>query len=151
MSNEGALHGLQRGVDQSFSRFCSTSAGDLACQWECPLTERFPPFQGEREAEQMNRSAAWFDKHYAGFTVKRLIIHPAGKIESAAAFTHEVEGVRESDLKRLVRGVQQFFKSFESRDLRELSEADIQNLINAHALQVSDLISKYSRKLKDLK
>jgi replicative superfamily II helicase len=105
----------------------------------------------KREAEQMNRSAAWFEKHYAGLAVKRLIIHPAGKIESAAAFTHEVEGVREADLKRLVRAVQQFFKSFESRALRDLAEADIQKLINAYGLQVDNLVTKYSRKLKDLK
>ena len=34
----------------------------------------------------MNRSAVWFDKHYKGMQAKRLIIHPAGRIESAAAF-----------------------------------------------------------------
>ncbi|MEY9153378.1 DEAD/DEAH box helicase family protein [Bradyrhizobium japonicum] len=105
----------------------------------------------KREAEQMNRSSAWFDKHYAGFTVKCLMVHPAGKIESAASLTHEVEGVREADLKRLTRAVQQFFKSFESRDLKDLSVADIQKLLNSHELQVSDLTSKYSRKLKDMK
>ena len=105
----------------------------------------------KREAEQMNRSAAWFEKHYAGFAVKRLIVHPAGKIESAAAFTHEVEGVREGELKHLVRNVQKFFKSFKSRNLKDLSEGDIQKLINAHELQVSDLMTKYSRKLKDMK
>jgi replicative superfamily II helicase len=105
----------------------------------------------KRETEQMNRSSAWFDKHYPGMKVKRLIVHPAGKIESAAAFTHDVEGVRESDLKRLVKATREFFKSFASQNLNDLSEAHIQTLLNAHALAVSDLLTKYSRKLKDLK
>lgn len=105
----------------------------------------------KREAEQMNRSSAWFDKHYMGMKVKRLIIHPAGKIESAAAFTHEVEGVRESDLKRLVKASREFFKSFESQNLKDLSEAHIQTLLDSHHLSVSNLLSKYSRKLKDIK
>ena len=105
----------------------------------------------KREAEQMNRSAAWFEKHYAGFKVKRLIIHPSSKIESAAAFMHEVEGIRAGNLKRLASNVQKFFKSFESRELKDLSEGDIQKLINAHELQVSDLVKQYSVILKDMK
>jgi hypothetical protein len=105
----------------------------------------------KREAEQMNRSSAWFAKHYPGLKVKRIMIHPAGKIESAAAFLDEVEGMREADLRRLVRAARDFFKSFESRSLTDLSAADIQSLINAHELQVTDITSLYSRKLKDLK
>lgn len=105
----------------------------------------------KREAEQMNRSSAWFDKHYVGMKVKRLIIHPAGKVESAASFTHEVEGMREADLNRLVRCSREFFKSFESQNLSDLSETHIQKLLDSHGLSVPDLLSKYSRKLKDLK
>ena len=105
----------------------------------------------KREAEQMNRSSAWFDKHYVGMKVKRLIIHPAGKVESAASFTHEVEGMREADLNRLVRCSREFFKSFESQSLSDLSETHIQKLLDSHGLSVPDLLSKYSRKLKDLK
>ncbi|MDX0609400.1 DEAD/DEAH box helicase [Sinorhizobium medicae] len=105
----------------------------------------------KREAEQMNRSSAWFEKHYIGMKVKRLIIHPAGKIESAAAFTHEVEGVREADIKRLVKASREFFKSFENQNLKDLSESHIQTLLDAHQLSVPDLLSKYSRKLKDMK
>lgn len=105
----------------------------------------------KREAEQMNRSSAWFEKHYSGMKVKRLIIHPAGKIESAAAFTHEVEGVREADLKRMVQAARDFFKSFENQNLNDLSEFHIQNTINTYSLSVPDLLSKYSRKLKDIK
>ena len=105
----------------------------------------------KREAEQMNRSSAWFDKHYPGMKVKRLIVHPAGKVESAAAFTHEVEGMREPDLRRLVKSCREFFKSFESQNLKDLSTSQIQKMINAHGLAVDDLLKRYSRKLKDLK
>ena len=105
----------------------------------------------KREAEQMNRSNAWFDKHYLGMEVKRIIVHPAGKIESAASFTHEVEGMREADLKRLVKSAREFFKSFESQELNDLSGAHIQKLLNSHGLSVPDISTKYSRKLKDMK
>ena len=83
--------------------------------------------------------------------VKRLIIHPAGKIESAAAFTHEVDGVHEADLKRLVKATREFFKSFESIAIKDLADSNLQTLMNAHGLSVPDLLSKYCRTLKDLK
>ena len=67
----------------------------------------------KREAEQMNRSSAWFDKHYPGMKVKRVIVHPAGAVESAAAFTHEVQGMRDADLRKFVKACREFFKSFE--------------------------------------
>jgi replicative superfamily II helicase len=105
----------------------------------------------KREAEQMNRSSAWFDKHYPGMTAKRVIIHPAGKIESAAAFTHEVEGMRETELKKLVKACRSFFKAFESKNFDDLSAMDIQKIINAHQLDTESLMGKYTKKLKDLK
>jgi replicative superfamily II helicase len=105
----------------------------------------------KREAEQMNRSSAWFAKHYPGMKVKRIIVHPAGKIQSAAAFTHDVEGMRESELKKLVKACQEFFKSFESQNFKDLSTSQIQKMIDAHHLTVDDLINRYSKKLKDMK
>lgn len=105
----------------------------------------------KREAEQMNRSSAWFDKHYLGFDAKRIIIHPAGKIQSAAAFTHEVEGMRENDLKRLVKSCRAFFKTFEGLNFKDFSDEHTQQLIDLHNLSVSDFLSSYSQKLKDLK
>lgn len=104
----------------------------------------------KRETEQMNRSAAWFEKHYQGMRVKRLIVHPANKIQSAAAFTHEVDGMSENDLKRLVRAVRAFFKSFENQNLLDLSVMNIQALIDAHHLSVDDVINRYCSKLKNL-
>jgi len=99
----------------------------------------------------MNRSCVWFEKHYPGMSVKRIIVHPAGKVESAAAFTHEVEVMREADLKKLVKAVREFFKSFESQNFKDLSMSHIQKTIDAHKLSVLDLHRLYSRTLKNLK
>ena len=104
----------------------------------------------KRETEQMNRSSAWFDKHYAGMKVKRLIVHPGGSLQSAAALTHEVEVVREADLRKLVRAAREFFKSFEGKSFTDLSASHVQTLIDAHKLSVSDLFRIYSRRLRDL-
>jgi replicative superfamily II helicase len=105
----------------------------------------------KREAEQMNRSSAWFDKHYAGMSVTRLIIHPSNTVPSSAAFTHEVEAMRESELKRFVKSVREFFKSFEALNFKDLSTAQIQKMIDAHNLAVPELLSRYSKKLRNLK
>ena len=120
----------------------------IECKSEVDLTRAEI---NKRETEQMNRSSAWFEKHYPGMSAKRVIVHPAGKIESAAAFTHEVEGMRESDLKKFVKACREFFKSFEAQDLKDLSATHIQKMINAHQLGTDDLLTKYSRKLKNLK
>ena len=103
------------------------------------------------EAEQMNRSAAWFDKHYGGMRAKRLIIHPARRIASAAAFTHDVEGVGVSELRSLEKTCRQFFKAFEAQNFADLSALQIQKMVDAHHLSVDDLLTRYSSKLKDLR
>lgn len=120
--------------------------------WECKSEVEIKRSEiNKREAEQMNRSSAWFDKHYSGMNVKRIIIHPAYVVPSAAAFTHDVEAMRESELKRFVRQVRDFFKAFESLNFKDLSEQHIQKLVNTHRLSVSDLLSNYSKKLKNLR
>ena len=105
----------------------------------------------KREAEQMNRSSSWFEKHYPGKRSKRVIVHPAGKIESAAAFTHNVVGMRERDLKAFVKAVSSFFKSFESVDFHDLSPNRIQEMIDDYKISVNDIFTGYSSKLRDLK
>jgi replicative superfamily II helicase len=120
--------------------------------WECKSEVEIKRSEiNKREAEQMNRSSAWFDKHYAGMNVKRIIIHPAYVVPSAAAFTHDVEAMRESELKRFVKRVREFFKAFEALDFKDLSEQHIQRLVNTHRLSVSDLLIDYSKKVKNLR
>ena len=119
--------------------------------WECKSEVGIHRAEiNKREAEQMNRSSAWFDKHYAGMDVRRFIVHPAYIVESAAAFTHDVQAVRESELKRLVKAIKGFFKSFENQDFSDLSEGHIQKLLDTHRLSVSHLLDDYSKKLKNL-
>lgn len=120
--------------------------------WECKSEVGIHRAEiNKREAEQMNRSSAWFDKHYAGMNVRRFIIHPAYVVESAAAFTHDVQAVRESELKRFVKAIKAFFKSFENQDFRDLSEGHIQKLLDTHRLSVGHLLDDYCKKLKDVK
>jgi replicative superfamily II helicase len=120
--------------------------------WECKSEVGIHRAEiNKREAEQMNRSSAWFEKHYAGMDVRRFIIHPAYVVESAAAFAHDVQAVRESELKRLVKAIKAFFKSFENQDFRDLSEGHIQKLLDTHRLSVGHLLDDYCKKLKDVK
>jgi hypothetical protein len=105
----------------------------------------------KREAEQMNRSAAWFDKHYKSMKAKRIIIHPAKRIESAAAFTHDVEGITVADLRKLEKACREFFKGFEGQNFADLSAQHIQRMVDSHRLSVADLLTRYSRQLKDVK
>jgi replicative superfamily II helicase len=105
----------------------------------------------KREAEQMNRSSAWFDKHYGGMHIKRIIVHPSNTVPSSAAFTHEVEAMREHELKRLVQSVRGFFKSFEGLNFKDLSAAHIQKMIDSHNLSVPELLTQYSKKLRNTK
>ena len=105
----------------------------------------------KREAEQMNRSSAWFDKHYPGTNAKRIIVHPSNKVQHAAAFTHEVEAMREAELKKFAKSVREFFKSFEVVDFKDLSMVHIQKMVDAYHLAVPNLLTDYSKKLRDLK
>ncbi|MVF24613.1 DEAD/DEAH box helicase [Methylocaldum sp. BRCS4] len=118
--------------------------------WECKSeVETTRAEINKREAEQMNRSSAWFEKHYSGAKAKRIIIHPTNIVASAAAFTHEVEAMRENELRRFVKAVRTFFKSFEAINFRDLSPVHIQELLNSHNLAISNLLSGYTKKLKN--
>jgi hypothetical protein len=120
--------------------------------WECKSeVDVLRAEINKRETEQMNGSSAWFDKHYSGSNVKRLIVHPSDTVGSAAAFTHEVEAMRAAELKRFVKSAREFFKSFESLNFKDLSTAHIQKMVNAHHLAVPDLLTRYSKKLRNLK
>ena len=120
--------------------------------WECKSEVEIRRADiDKREAEQMNRSSAWFDKHYPGMRVKRVIIHPANFVASAAAFTHEVEAMRDTELRRFVKRIREFFKSFESLNFKDLSAAHIQKLVDAHGLSVDKLLVEYTKKLKNLR
>lgn len=120
--------------------------------WECKSEVEINRAEiNKREAEQMNRSSSWFEKHYAGMKVKRIIVHPTHVEASAASFTHEVDAMREAELKKLVKRLRELFKSFESLNFKDLSMAHIQKLVDSHGLSVSSLLTDYSKSLKKLK
>jgi hypothetical protein len=83
--------------------------------------------------------------------VKRVIVHPANFVASAAAFTHEVEVMRVKDLKRFVKANREFFKSFEGLNFKDLSTSHIQKLVDAHNLSVEKPLAEYTKKPKNLK
>ncbi len=121
-------------------------------RWECKNEVEITRAEiNKRETEQMNRSSAWFDKHYPGMSVKRIIVHPSNTVQSAVAFTHDVEAMREAELKKFVKSAREFFKSFESLNFKDLSTAHIQKVVNAHKLAVPDLLNLYTKKLYNLK
>jgi hypothetical protein len=76
---------------------------------------------------------------------ERSSVSPAIRIEPSKG------RVSKADLKRLVKAVREPFKSFESRAFSDLSEAHIQKLFNTPALNVTDMVTKYYRKLEDVK
>ena len=120
--------------------------------WECKSEVDINRSEiNKREAEQMNRSSVWFDKHYQGMDVKRIIIHPSNNVQSAAGFTHEVEAMRDTEIRKLAKSVREFFKSFEGLSFKDLSAPQIQRMIDAHKLAVPNLLADYSKKLRNMK
>ena len=120
--------------------------------WECKSEVDVNRAEiNKREAEQMNRSCAWFGKYYAGSNVKRVIVHPARAVQKAAAFTHEVEVLDEGALRQLVKAVRSFFSAFESVDFNDFSENHIQKLIDENQLSVPSLMSGYTKTPRNMK
>lgn len=108
--------------------------------WECKNEVELTRVEiNKREAEQMNRSSAWFEKYYPSLRVVRIMIHPTYNIESAANFTHDVSIVRKKELEILKKNVMNFFKSFERIDFKSISEEHLQQLIIANHLTVNDI------------
>lgn len=100
----------------------------------------------------MNRSAAWFQKHYQGCKAVYIEIHPAYQVQSAGNFLQDVGAMRERELKAFTRAVRAFFKSFERLNFKDLSLPHIQNLLGANALTVENLLSGgFTKKTTNLK
>lgn len=118
--------------------------------WECKNEVDLDRSEiNKREAEQMNRSVAWFSKHYPGLNVQNVMIHPTNVVQSAAAFLQPVDIMRVNELKSFVNRVKLFFKSFESQDLASLSVPHVQQLIDHHELGASSLLNGVTRKIRN--
>lgn len=117
--------------------------------WECKNEVKIDRAEiNKDETDQMNKSSAWFERHYKGLSVKRILIHPARALSSGAALNHKVSVMRVKNLKKLTDNIRTFFRSFSSTNIRDLSPAQIQNLVNRHKLSLDDLIEEYSQSIK---
>lgn len=120
--------------------------------WECKNEVELGRIEiSKYESAQMNSSSAWFGKHYPGMQVKHLMVHPTHKVSSAAAFTQEVQVVREKELRKLLQAVRDFFKSFEGTNFKDLSPQRIQQQIKAYKIDVLDILTLYSKPVRDTK
>lgn len=103
----------------------------------------------KRESEQMNRSCAWFSKHYNGGKSLNIIVHPSNNLESAGAFLNEVVVLKEKSLNKLKSQVSNFFKTFEHQDFKDLSEQHINENLNAYGLTVTKIIEDFTVAVRD--
>lgn len=98
----------------------------------------------KHEAGQMNTHSAWFESIYSDAKCKRILIIPTKKLSYHGDFTHAVEIMRKNSLRRLKSNVRNFFKEFAKYIIHEVSDQKIQQLIDAHELDIESLITKYS-------
>ncbi len=105
----------------------------------------------KREAEQMNRSYAWFKKHYLGAEVVNILVHPTNTLQSAGHFLQPVEIMRHAELKHFVKRISLFFKSFETQNFLSLSVPYVQELAERHSLGSSSLLNDILKPVRNLR
>lgn len=120
--------------------------------WECKNEVELSRAEiNKREAEQMNRSYAWFMKHYPSSNVRNIMIHPTNVLQSAASFLNPVEVMSQKELLQLVKRVRLFFKSFESQDFSSLSVSHLQQLSDRHSLGTDTFLNDVTKPVRDMK
>lgn len=96
------------------------------------------------EAGQMNSHSAWFESVYGDARCKRILIIPTKTLSYHGDFTHDVEIMRKGTLRNFKNNIKNFFKEFSSYAWGEVTDRKIQELIDAHELDIKSLKSKYS-------
>ncbi|MFZ3087555.1 MAG: DEAD/DEAH box helicase family protein [Methylotenera sp.] len=120
--------------------------------WECKNEVELTRAEIHKtESEQMNRSYAWFLKHYPGAEVTNVMIHPTHVLQSAGSFLQKVEIMRVNELKHFINRVRLFFKQFENQDFTNLSTTHVQMLLNRHSLSNKDLLKDVTKSVKNNK
>lgn len=102
----------------------------------------------KHEAGQMNSHSAWFENMYGDAKCKRILIIPTIKLSYHADFTHPVDIMRKNTLKKLKDNVRNFFKEFSAYILHEVSDPKIQQLVDAHKLDIASLMTIYTERYK---
>lgn len=97
----------------------------------------------KQETGQINNACAWFAREYPGGRATNVMVIPARRIAKGAGFNEPVVLLRESKLRSLTGNVRRFFGEFRTLELRDVSEAKVQELLQHHHLETSDLQSSY--------
>lgn len=96
---------------------------------------------GKYEADQMNTSSNWFEANYYGATGAKILVIPTRKLARAATFTDpSVLILNELGLEALRRNIRNLFHEFRTQNLKSLSEAHIQGLVDAHNLSPEKIL-----------
>ncbi|MNH28521.1 hypothetical protein D3C79_886930 [compost metagenome] len=94
----------------------------------------------------MNSHCAWFKEEYGDEPCKRIMIIPAKKLSYYGNFTHEVEVMRKSGLKKLTGNFKAFYMEFSRFNMTDLDNEIVQRFINIHLLDIDSLKNIYSEK-----
>ncbi len=97
------------------------------------------------ESGQMNNHCAWFENEYgANVKVYRYLIIPTKKLSYSGNFTHEVRIIRKNRLRDFKKEIKQFIEELSPYNIKDISEESLQNYIDSHCLNMSDIREKYS-------
>jgi replicative superfamily II helicase len=112
----------------------------VECKSEVQTTRKYIQ---KDETTQMNSASTWFAKRYPGAKVSRAMIIPARELGPGSVFQDEVGIVTDRKLSALIKNIRSFFSEFAGLDLQDLSEPRVLGFVQAHALSVDDLVTKY--------
>lgn len=98
----------------------------------------------ESESGQMNNSCAWFKREYSQCKFFAIMIIPASAMARGGGFNENVEIMREGHLTKLVKSVRSLFTAIRSFDVKALTDAKLQELINENGLSSIAFTEKYS-------
>jgi hypothetical protein len=117
--------------------------------WECKSEVALERAEiAKYEAEQMNASAAWFERNYKGARVTRVTVIPPRKLGAGTAFLLETYVMRRKGLDQLVKNTRAFFQEFRELDLDSIGEARVQAAFEKHHLLIDQLTTEYLEKPK---
>src|SRR5205823_728550 len=95
------------------------------------------------EAEQADQGAGWFKKTYPGCKATTYLVHPSKKLGASASLLYPIKVMRLKHLESLVKKTRAFFMEFQTRDLKDLSGAEIQSLIDKHGLDAASIFTAF--------
>ncbi|MDD5580714.1 MAG: DEAD/DEAH box helicase family protein [Methylobacter sp.] len=102
----------------------------------------------KHEGGQMNSHSAWFESVYGDARCKRILIIPTKTLSYHGDFTHPVEVMRKETLRKLKENIKNFFKEFSNYVWGDVTDRKVQELIDAHELDIGSLKEKYSEQYR---